>query len=178
MIDGIAGRPFSAETLPPFTKPERSHKEKIIKVSQERYGTPRKIVEAKIVRWSKVFEESALPSSPKSPSQRSSQKTLYDARCVSCGKWTKVVFKPDGVRPVYCKKCLKKMREGSPQRSNRANSISGVPSISLKEATDREPTSFFSKKNLKKGKASRKKVNLKELREALNRSLDKNSENN
>jgi hypothetical protein len=70
------------------------------------------------------------------------------------------------------------MREGSPQRSNRANSISGVPSISLKEATDREPTSFFSKKNLKKGKASRKKVNLKELREALNRSLDKNSENN
>ena len=48
MIDGLAGRPFSAETLPPFPKEEKSFKEKIIKVSRERYGTPRKGVEEKL----------------------------------------------------------------------------------------------------------------------------------
>ena len=52
MIDGLAGRPFSAETLPPLPRPEKTSREKIIKVSRERYGTPRKIVEEKITRWS------------------------------------------------------------------------------------------------------------------------------
>ena len=35
-------------------------------------------------------------------------KMPYDARCSSCGKDTKVVFHPDGKRPVYCKSCRKK----------------------------------------------------------------------
>ena len=38
MIDGIAGHPFSAETLPPPTLIEASNKTQIIKSSQERYG--------------------------------------------------------------------------------------------------------------------------------------------
>ena len=50
MIDGIAGRPFSAETLPPTAPLEKSCREKIIKVSRERYGTSRQIVEEKISR--------------------------------------------------------------------------------------------------------------------------------
>jgi len=37
-----------------------------------------------------------------------SQQVLYDAVCSSCGKPTKVVFPPDGKRPVYCKSCRKK----------------------------------------------------------------------
>jgi hypothetical protein len=57
MINGVTGRPFSAETLPPFPKPMKSNKEKIIRVSRERYGVPRKIVEEKIARWSKGPEE-------------------------------------------------------------------------------------------------------------------------
>lgn len=48
MIDGIASSPFSAETLPPYPKPAHSYKDVIIKNSQERYGTPRAIVEKKI----------------------------------------------------------------------------------------------------------------------------------
>jgi hypothetical protein len=54
MINGIASRPFSAETLPPHPKPEKSNKEKIIAVSRQRYSTPRSIVEDKIARWSRV----------------------------------------------------------------------------------------------------------------------------
>lgn len=62
MIDGIASRPFSAETLPPPKKPAESHREKIIRVSQERYGTPRKEIEEKIERWTKNIEN--IPPMP------------------------------------------------------------------------------------------------------------------
>ena len=95
MIDGVAGRPFSAQTLPPLPLPKESHKEKIIKVSRERYGTPRNIIEEKIERWTGSL--TATPPPPPSP-------VLYDAQCSLCGKWTKVIFPPDGKRPVYC--CL------------------------------------------------------------------------
>ncbi|MDD5552121.1 MAG: type IV secretion system DNA-binding domain-containing protein [Candidatus Pacebacteria bacterium] len=56
MIDGISSRPFSAITLPPFEKPESPYKDKIIKISRERYGTPREKIEEKIARWSGVLE--------------------------------------------------------------------------------------------------------------------------
>jgi len=51
MIDGVTSRPFAAVTLPPLPKPEKSYKEKIIKLSRERYGTEREKVEQKIARW-------------------------------------------------------------------------------------------------------------------------------
>jgi CxxC-x17-CxxC domain-containing protein len=42
---------------------------------------------------------------------------LFDAKCASCGSATKVPFKPDPARPIYCKNCLselkKKKREGA-----------------------------------------------------------------
>ena len=54
MISGIASRPFSAETLPPHLKPNKSNREKIIASSRQRYSTPKSVVEGKITRWSKV----------------------------------------------------------------------------------------------------------------------------
>lgn len=58
MIDGISSRPFLSVTLAPVEKPlkDGSYKETIIKVSRERYGTPRNKVEEKIARWSGVEE--------------------------------------------------------------------------------------------------------------------------
>ncbi|MBZ9569814.1 type IV secretion system DNA-binding domain-containing protein [Patescibacteria group bacterium] len=163
MIDGIAGRPFSAETLPPFPEPKKINKEKIIKVSQERYGTSRKIVEGKITRWSKVFEPIAIPKKPASP-------VLHDAKCSLCGKWTKLVFPPDGVRPVYCKSCLKKIKKSPSEEVPKST----LPSISLKEAVERSPVSFSSSKRKREEKKStRKKVNLEELRRALKKSINK-----
>ena len=55
MIDGVASEPFSAITLPPL-QTKTNNREKIIKVSRERYGKPREIVESKIVRWTGVEE--------------------------------------------------------------------------------------------------------------------------
>jgi CxxC-x17-CxxC domain-containing protein len=51
MIDGVASMPFSASGLPPVAG-ATGNKEKVIKVSRERYAKPREIVEEKIIRWS------------------------------------------------------------------------------------------------------------------------------
>ncbi len=58
MIDGIASDPFSATGLPPIdqTYQKEDNRDKIIRVSRERYATPRTVVEEKIMRWSGVGE--------------------------------------------------------------------------------------------------------------------------
>jgi len=57
MINGVANRPFSATTLPPIDMHDtRENTEKVIRVSRERYGRPRKVVEEKIYRWSGLGE--------------------------------------------------------------------------------------------------------------------------
>ncbi len=48
MIDGVASRPFSAETLPPQKMPLESYRDVIIKNSRDHYGTPRATVETRI----------------------------------------------------------------------------------------------------------------------------------
>jgi hypothetical protein len=48
MIDGVSSRPFSATTLMPPKLPLISHRDIIIANSQQKYSTPRSIVEAKI----------------------------------------------------------------------------------------------------------------------------------
>lgn len=55
MIDGVASEPFSAVTLPPLHDVD-GHADKVIAVSRERYGKPRKVVEEKIIRWSGLKE--------------------------------------------------------------------------------------------------------------------------
>ena len=152
MIDGVAGRPFSAETLPPLPKPKESGKEKIIKVSRERYGISKKIVEEKIARWVGTSE---LPKTFTPPSQ-----TLYDAQCSLCGKWTKVVFPPDGKRPVYCKSCLKKIER---------EKIG--PTISLREATGKTIPFSPSKKIKPQLEKQKKEVDIEELKKALEEAL-------
>jgi hypothetical protein len=81
LVDGMPTKTFSLDTLPPPDfEPEEGRKDKIIKLSRERYATPREIVEDKIRRWSesatvedakpfpKVMpgaEKAALPSAEK-----------------------------------------------------------------------------------------------------------------
>ena len=171
MIDGVAGSAFSAETLPPLPKLEESNREKIIKASRERYSIPRKIVEEKIAKWTGT---SNLPEAP----LQESRQVLYDAKCSLCGKWTKVIFPPDASRPVYCKTCLKKVRDerGSvPQQTEVQGKKETSPALSLQEAIDKEPVSFSGKKEVEKSKEEkerkRKEVNLEELKKTLEESL-------
>ncbi|MBI2626327.1 MAG: type IV secretion system DNA-binding domain-containing protein [Candidatus Nealsonbacteria bacterium] len=128
MIDGVAGRPFSAQTLPPFPMPEKSNREKIIKVSRERYGNLQKEVEEKIAKWTGPLDMPAISQQPAGP-------TLYDARCSTCGKDTKVPFVPDGKRPVYCKSCRAKLGIG-PKKP-----VASEPEIEIRQEIppDKEP---------------------------------------
>jgi CxxC-x17-CxxC domain-containing protein len=154
MIDGLAGRPFSAETLVPLPRPETSNQEKIIRVSRERYGTPRQEVEEKIARWTGVFEM------PQTSPQQATGPVLYDARCSMCGKDTKVVFRPDGKRPVYCKSCRSKLAK----------------TASAQSEASRLPEGKIEVMPFTKPKPQRKEVNLSELRKVLEESLDKAKE--
>jgi len=55
MIDGVAEDAFSALSLPPSPKSLRTgNREKIVKVSRERYGGERNVIEDKIKRWSGI----------------------------------------------------------------------------------------------------------------------------
>lgn len=51
MINGVASQPFSAFSLGPLAAPTGSA-EKVIRVSRERYGKKREVIEEKITRWS------------------------------------------------------------------------------------------------------------------------------
>lgn len=55
MIDGVASDGFSANTVN-MKFAATGNKEKVIRVSRERYANPREQVEEKIARWSGVFE--------------------------------------------------------------------------------------------------------------------------
>lgn len=59
MIDGMPSKTFSISTLPPpEASTEEGRREKIVRLSRERYCTPREVVEDKINRWSQSsFED-------------------------------------------------------------------------------------------------------------------------
>jgi len=130
MIDGITSRPFSATTItiPPSVKDDKKRQE-IIKISRSKYAHTVKSVEDEINRWAANQEVPSAqnPSDLSNPqifsrapyqsnAPRSSDSTkLYDAVCSNCGKPTKVIFPPEPGRAVYCKSCLKKMKNLPPQ---------------------------------------------------------------
>ena len=176
MIDGLAGRPFSAEGLAPFPKLKESNRDAIIAHSRKQYGTPLAIVEKKIASWSEAMDvRSAAASavSSFSPSQKPQQQ-LYDARCATCGKDTKVIFEPDGKRPVYCKSCRKKQQPANRQ-NNKEKESKKTETISLADAMEGEKTFFHpsSKKSQERQRSQKKEVNKSELREVLRESLQR-----
>jgi CxxC-x17-CxxC domain-containing protein len=158
MIDGLAGRPFSALTLAPFPKDEYSNREKIIKVSREKYSTSRASVEEKITKWTGLLDEETVSINRKETPE------LYDAVCSLCKKETKVVFKPDGKRPIYCKSCLKKRKQGDNGKTESSQPEPKQPTISLERGIKQGTVSFKKKE--------RKKVNLDDLRDTLTKALD------
>ncbi len=164
MIDGVAGRPFSALTIPPFPGFAESNVEKIIKVSRERYSTSRELVEEKISRWSEALTTSSSPQSS------ASQPTLYDAKCSVCGKDTKVVFQPDGKRPVFCKSCRKKMMKDKEEQQEEKKEPSSLPE---KEKMEEKTVPFSppKKEQESKNRPKRKEINLQELKKTIKDSL-------
>ncbi len=106
MVDGTTSRPFSADTLPPFSVSEsEGNMEKIIVRSRELYGKSRPDVEKEIEKWSGG-------TSSMVEFKGSETRGKFKAVCWNCSKETGVSFEPDGVRPIYCKDCLNKVQTG------------------------------------------------------------------
>jgi CxxC-x17-CxxC domain-containing protein len=169
MIDGISSRPFSAQTLLPFEQSEESNREKIIKVSRERYGMPKSVIEEKIIAW--IGEANESPAVAKDQSASRPSTVLYDAQCSLCGKGTKVVFPPDGTRPVYCKPCLKKIRESKEAKDSKVQEIKSEPIQASPEKEHISMSSLTQEKPMEKRRVEKKQVNLAELKNILQESL-------
>jgi len=100
MIDGVTSRPFSATTLPPIKIDlSKGVKDKIIDSSRRLYTKPRKEVEDEISKWSGML-------------QVGEGDAKYKADCSNCKKSTMVPFEPKEGRPVYCKECMFKIKNG------------------------------------------------------------------
>ncbi|OGD30026.1 hypothetical protein A2833_02895 [Candidatus Azambacteria bacterium RIFCSPHIGHO2_01_FULL_44_55] len=123
MIDGVPSRPFSAITLPPMPRPEVSYTDEISEYSRKTYGMPRTQVEEAIARATGLVPEeeqrAGLPTGQASEETREPRREFsqevrntkaFEAFCATCKKGIEVPFKPDGVRPVYCKDCFTKAR--------------------------------------------------------------------
>ncbi len=128
MVNGIAADPFSANTLPPIEMPSKSFKDEIIDFSRNEYAGNREKIEGDIAKWTGDF---VLQKDFKKPIE------LFDATCEGCKKNTKVPFKPDNKRPVYCKACLKKMETENNQNSEIKSEIKKDPIV--KDPVEKEP---------------------------------------
>ena len=128
MVNGIAADPFSANTLPPIEMPSKSFKDEIIDFSRNEYAGNRGKIEGDIAKWTGDF---VLQKDFKKPIE------LFDATCEGCKKNTKVPFKPDNKRPVYCKACLKKMETENNQNSEIKSEIKKDPIV--KDPVEKEP---------------------------------------
>jgi CxxC-x17-CxxC domain-containing protein len=81
--------------------------------------------------------------------------SAYEAICNRCGKKTSTVFKPDGIRPVYCKDCLgllkkEKREEEENRKKAKQSELAGIKEsapqeLSLDQALKSKPIDF--KKN-------------------------------
>jgi len=128
MIDGVTSGAFSARTLPPVPLPEENIdvREKVVKVTRERYAQRREFIEDKIIRWSenKGAEEGSDNTSSVTSTASGSRKNKKNKKktkdtgisnnvtCDFCGKKTTINFNPDPTKPIYCRECLELSRAG------------------------------------------------------------------
>jgi len=134
MVDGIATDPFSAAGLPPLKKEEKTfNMDKVIRLSRERYSEKKEIIEEKISRWAasdkpgnnnmkeggkndfknnNAGENGSYGKNNGNSYNDDNDDNKFSANCYICGKETKVSFKPDNIRPVFCRDCFKKVKQG------------------------------------------------------------------
>ncbi len=193
MIDGIAGNAFSAETLPPFDlKDTQMNEEKIVKVSRERYGSEKNVVEDKIARWSglktdreketdtgiKTLDKSKMTRKKgKKVDVSTEERELHDAKCETCGIDIKVPFKPDGVRPTFCKECLKLyQRKLAREQQAKRQSESLKKETEKKVAEENKAIGRALDKTLKERKNIKQEIDIEGVRNIIQESLAQRNE--
>lgn len=103
MIDGVSSQPFSAATLPPIARKTDS-REKVIRVSRERYALDRGVVEEKVLKWTGLdgADIDDLMEKAKARGSGNQPKTKHKYKCSWTGKEFSIPVKLDRARPIYC----------------------------------------------------------------------------
>ncbi|MFH1225801.1 MAG: type IV secretion system DNA-binding domain-containing protein [bacterium] len=191
MIDGMSSNAFSATTLPPLVG-GTENREKVIRVSRERYATKRDVIEDKIARWTDMDNEAEEPARSQPTFNRPFQKKTFQTElperprqqferpaspvrlprgtagqggptppdhykviCDMCDQEAIIRFKPDPNRPVYCRDCLQKIKEGALPKLQKVNQEEKeAPGLSLKDALVKGPTAFVRQQRVKKEPSS------------------------
>ena len=115
LIDGVTSHPFSAQTLPPIAKRTGSE-QKVIKVSRERYTTPREEIADKIMKWTGMGSDETIDKmvadvEAKKKAQKDSKKPRFEYTCSRCKKPIVLPVQLDTSRPIYCEECIEIVRE-------------------------------------------------------------------
>jgi len=128
MIDGLVSQPFSATTLPPMGE-LTGNRDKVIRVSRERYARPIEVVEDKIYKWAMEDVSEGKPIFESKDGKKSlaeAKPIIAKSKCWVCQMPVDLTFLPDGVRPIYCADCLKKIRADIIPKASRAPAGVGV----------------------------------------------------
>jgi CxxC-x17-CxxC domain-containing protein len=144
-IDGVPSRPFSATTLPPIERPNKSHREEIVEFSRKKYCGEKEKVEEEIASWHRPIKPVASKEGAAQQKEEAESPQLYEAACSVCGKKTVVPFKPDGKRPVFCSKHRSYLEE---KKEKPATKPAAPDTVSLSDLPDK--TSDFKRSPSKK----------------------------
>ncbi|MCG2690291.1 type IV secretion system DNA-binding domain-containing protein, partial [Candidatus Parcubacteria bacterium] len=148
MIDGVASNPFSAKTLPPFQEEVENNRNEIIQHSRKTYATHRDKVEEKIALWSGSFaregEASHGASSAPNFTNQQAQTEMHEIICQRCKQPSRVPFKPEPGRAVFCKPCKKELdKENQQKRQSESEKASKKEEPKEAEKIERkEPLAF------------------------------------
>lgn len=159
MIDGMAGRPFSAQTLIPIEKSEKTFEQEIIKFSQEKYGNPKKEVEEKIKLYvnptdlpnQQVMRNTQRMQSPQSP--QNFQRTQNTQRRESTQNRWRTQTPQNRQTP----------RSTQAPQNTPAQEKNTEKFVSLSQAIKSKVVPFFSLKNTRKVKREKKEIDIQGL---------------
>lgn len=167
MIDGVASRPFSAETLPPSKIPVLRYKDVIVKNSREKYGTPKETVEKRIANEWQTEGEKSIQEKISRKGERSLGEMLKRPSHDNRSQYDNRQERPSADRRQFHQQSSErdyqyKPREPITQRQNINQDEQQSMSLLPKPA---RPQHF-----------PKKEVNIEDLKKAINKSLSKNPE--
>lgn len=135
LINGVTSQPFSAMTLPPIAKRTGSE-EKVIRVSRERYTTPREEIADKIMKWTGMGDDDSIDKmvaevEAKKKAAKTSKKPRFEYTCSRCAKPVVVPMELDTTRPIYCEDCRELVRvereKGKDRKMERRPAVTPPP---------------------------------------------------
>jgi len=176
MIDGVAGRPFSAETLPPIPKQEHSFRDEIIQNTRNKYAVKREIIEQEIAEWSAIGIGTVDKNKNKNKQQNKNSGGDYRNKN-SGGDYRNKSNSGDNSNS-------NNKIDNLNRNNNKPEIISSqekfIQTISLKDATAQEPVFFSAHHKNKKNYYNhpKKKIDVSGLRGAIESAIDSRENQN